>query len=1035
METAIWDTGAAYSCLSESWVEKNSPSLQIHSSLPLSKTHVVSAIGGRSALIKEQILVTLKISEAEYLINCLVVKNLAKPIIIGMQTLVQMGCLIDLQNGLIRIQHHEKQFSFPFRKPEVPTTTSGTLVLALIELKQLNLGQVYEKLFTEEESGRLSNLVNRYEHVFSSVPGRIKDFEYTLRVSPSIAEYKPRYYPVPLHLRDAVRSEIRRMIEIGILEQRRSPFINPLRIVSKSDGSLRLCLDARNLNIHLLNEPEAPPSLDSVLAMFQGASIFSSFDLTNSFWQCSLSENSRQYTAFLFDNKTYTFVVVPFGLKCSTSALLRGLSQYFTEETTTFVIRFVDEVLILSRTIDEHFKHIECVLEIFSNSGITVKLTKAQWFQHEIKFLGVILSESGIRADPDRLQAIRDYQRPKNLKSLRGLLGFFGFYRRFQPNFSRLSYPLVQLLKKGVKWKWTSVEEDAFQALKQSFMTHVSVCFPIKGYIYYLSTDATTRCVAAHLYQFDPQDEIHPLAFVSRLLKEHEMSYSISELELLAMHFGITKLRHFLQGTHFIVKTDHQALVFLRTAVLTSPRLARLTLALQEFSYDVEYVPGWKNYLADALSRYTQSSQVGSSFNEILICVIDLHEPATSTFENFGTFQRQDPRLRRIIMKINDRGQTLPTYRIADGLLYHKVRERWKIEIPTALVNWLICHVHEEFLHCGVKKTIGVLKELFTYKALRQRTRLFIQGCQVCQQIKHRPTLQWPMLSIPADQKGDLLSVDFFGPLPPTPQGYKFIFVVLDVATKFIRLYPLQSASGRAALDCLFNDYFVNYNVVKAILADNGTQFTSELWLSRLRRAKIKNLHVAIRHPSANPVERYMNTLGQFMRAAMYQNQNHNEWHLALEKIEICFNELPHYSTHRIPAELFFGKPVTRVWDGFLRPTFVPHPTAPAVLLDDVASAVRQTKLSSDLRAARHQRQKQRMFRSFGIGDVVWAKALNVSNTSQGVYYKFLAKFEGPYVITHDFQNGSYRLDHPAGPSRGVYHITHLKKYYAPIIE
>ncbi|BES91521.1 multicellular organismal development [Nesidiocoris tenuis] len=816
------------------------------------------------------------------------------------------------------------------------------------------------------------------------------------------------------------------MEELGLIERSNSPYINPLRIVQKADGALRLCLDARNVNQYLIAEGEVPPGFNELFSIFQGASFFTSFDLTSSFWQISLAPSSRKYTAFMFSNTIYQFVVVPFGLKTSTSALLRALSQIFPHESVSFCVRFVDECLILSQDINAHLTHLEYVLRKFHSCGLTIKLSKTQWFQKQIKFLGMIIYSHGIKPDLDRVQAILDYRRPKNIRELRSYLGFINFYRKFQPNLSKIVHPLTKLLRKDVKWSWTEEIERAFVDSKTAFSNNVLVCFPQPGRIFYVSTDSSGSCIGAHLYQVDQAGGHHPISFVSRSLNKHEISYSTTELELLAVAFALKKFRFYILGTKVVIRTDHRALTHLTVSLPSSPRLSRFMLALQEYDYTLEYVPGKENLIADCLSRYSHTHEDSIIPNQVLIAALDLPQDLQFQFDNLATLQERDPRLYNIFQRLRKQNLNNDCDRIENGLLYHKFKEKWKLCLPSSCVDSLVQFVHHQYSHIGVRKCLLIIREMFYHKCLKKRIRSLIRACLICQRIKVAPTQHSPMLTIPSRQPREIVAIDFYGPLPPSPTNFRYVLVMVDIATKFVRLYPLLKASGAAVIDCLTQDYIPNYGPVKSLLSDNGTQFTSSMWSEKMRHLQIKSIHISIRHPSANPAERYMSTLAQYMRATLY-GMSHNRWSEKLGDIEVSMNDSPHASTGQVPATLFLGRGTPRPWDS----SFPPSPVVDvAGILEDAIDSSKKQALD---RSRRHNRMKERAFHRFRIGDRVWIRSKLSSCTAQNIYLKFLPKYSGPFNVVEDFGNGSYRIGVPNSPTtKGIYHVTNLKPYHPP---
>ncbi|KAF6217010.1 hypothetical protein GE061_001362 [Apolygus lucorum] len=563
-------------------------------------------------------------------------------------------------------------------------------------------------------------------------------------------------------------------------------------------------------------------------------------------------------------------------------------------------------------------------------------------------------------------------------------------------------------------------------------MNCVQLCFPIPDHTFFISTDASGTSLGAHLFQIDKDGEHYPIAFVSRMLNDHEKLYSVSELELLAISFGINKFRNYVSGVKFTVRTDHRALEHLHSAVLTSPRLSRLILALQEFDYVIEYVPGHQNLVADSLSRFTIRKQESFSCDEVIIAALELTPPITNLFQSFAQHQTEDPHLAHVLRRLGDSSQ-IGDYRIDNGLLYHRVRERWKIVIPLVALHKIILWVHEGYLHCGVKKCVGVISETFYHKALRKHTRIVLRTCQICQMIKTTPTLNAPLLSIPASKPRDLIAIDFYGPLPQSGDRFRYILVVLDIASKFVRLYPIIKASGAAVLDCLLLDYVPQYGQIKAVLSDNGTQFGSRLWISKLRQANIKNIRTSIRHPSANPAERYMGTLAQYMRAALF-DKSHDLWYDQLADVEISMNETPHSATGLTPVALFLGRRVNREWYKIL-PTNAPLELTSTEMDESLRNAKLQSERMSQDRAKRFNESRRLAFTHFNLGDRVLVKSLNVSSSSQRRYHKFMARYCGPFRIAKNYHNGSYLLVDENGRTKGVYHVTNIKKYYPPVIE
>lgn len=219
------------------------------------------------------------------------------------------------------------------------------------------------------------------------------------------------------------------MLEDGVIERTASNFCNPLRIVKKKDGSVRICLDARFLNKVIEDDHESPPLISELLQKFDKAVWFSKLDLTHGYWQVPLNKESRPYTAFLYDSNMYHFCRIPFGLKTAGSGFIRSLSFALRKDFEKYTACYIDDVLIATETIEQHFDILRQIFERLTSYNFTLKLSKCVFFEREVSFLGFSVSRHGISPDPDKLQVISQFAAPKNKRELQQFLGVCNYYR------------------------------------------------------------------------------------------------------------------------------------------------------------------------------------------------------------------------------------------------------------------------------------------------------------------------------------------------------------------------------------------------------------------------------------------------------------------------------------------------------------------------------------------------------------------------------------------------------------------------------
>lgn len=231
-------------------------------------------------------------------------------------------------------------------------------------------------------------------------------------------------------------------------------------------------------------------------------------DLTSSFWQVPLSEESKKFTGFLLENKVYNFRVVPFGLQNAMEALVRAIDLTLGHKVEEFTLSYVDDLICLSETFeDKHLQHLEEIFQKFQDGGLTINPRKTLFCREEVKFLGYVFTRNGIGTDPEKLNAIREFPIPTTVKQLQSFLGFVNYYSRFTSKYAASTRPLYQLLQKE-RWEYNAEMQQAFQAVKDLFVKSVVIAHPVEGKETFLQTDASTTAIASQLYQRNEEGEV-----------------------------------------------------------------------------------------------------------------------------------------------------------------------------------------------------------------------------------------------------------------------------------------------------------------------------------------------------------------------------------------------------------------------------------------------------------------------------------------------------------------------------------------------
>jgi len=448
---------------------------------------------------------------------------------------------------------------------------------------------------------------------------------YTMRVDTgNHPPIKCKPYPTPIKHREIIDKAIDDMLEADIIKPSSSDWAFPVVLVKKADGSLRFCIDFRKLNAIVKSSAWPMPRVDEILPLLGGSAYFTKLDMKSGYWQIPVDEDSQEKLSFTVPGHgLYSCSRMPFGLRNSSATfqacmngVLRGCEKY--------AIPYVDDILIFSKNLEDHIRHIQNVFDRLRENTLKLKLSKCSFMEEETNYLGFVLNKTGYKPDPDKVKAIRTVPPPKSVKEVRSFIGMCGFYRRIVPNFSEIARPLIELTKKYARFNWTSEHQKAFETLKERLATIPMLGFPDRNKGYRLYTDASASCIGAVLCQeCEDEDSIipgmpneRPIHFLSHKLSPSLQKCSTVVKECFALKFALDKLSVYVQDAPVTCFVDHQPLVYLLTANLTNKKLQAYALAISGYQVTIKYVPGTKNKVADMLSRCKHddsSSEVSES--------------------------------------------------------------------------------------------------------------------------------------------------------------------------------------------------------------------------------------------------------------------------------------------------------------------------------------------------------------------------------------------------------------------------------------
>lgn len=429
------------------------------------------------------------------------------------------------------------------------------------------------------------------------------------------------YRPMSQQQLEALRKYLDDQLRKGFIRPSRSSAASPVLIIRKPHGGLRVCVDYRGLNAITLKSRCTLPLLSETLTSVRGCKFFTALDVAHAFNRIRIADGDEWLTSFTCRYGQFEYLVMPFGLCNAPSTFQAYINQSLTGLIDQCCSAYIDDVLVYSRTLEEHEAAVEKVFERLSERGLFLDITKCVFYKPKISYLGMMISGDGVEIHPDKLQAIRDWSVPANVKDVQSFVGFMNYFRRFIPNFSRVAAPLYGLMKgkavtrasgrKGVQYvpfSWSAACDEAFATLKSLAMSAPVMAHFNPSRITWIETDASNFVVAGILSQEDDEGRLHPVAYYSKRLEGAENNYPIYDRELLAVVRAFECWAPELLSLELPAKvlTDHQALrTFMTTKQLTE-RQARWAEFLSQFSFKISYRPGVLNGKADLLSRRSQ---------------------------------------------------------------------------------------------------------------------------------------------------------------------------------------------------------------------------------------------------------------------------------------------------------------------------------------------------------------------------------------------------------------------------------------------
>lgn len=878
---------------------------------------------------------------------------------------------------------------------------------------------------SSKENSRLNHIIDKFRSISFEEKGLGLTHLVQHKIETTCNPIKQRYYPLSPARQRQLEAELDEMLKLGVVRPSRSPWSNPVVIVTKKDGSGRLCLDSRALNKNTLPFAYPLPYISRILDKLRVARFISSIDLSRAFWQIPLDKDSCEKTAFVVPGRgLFEFVRMPFGIKNAASEMQRLADILFGPEFDENVFCYLDDLILISEDLNSHFNLLEKVFLRLKEAGLTVNLKKCEFCKHELKYLGYIVDSKGLRTDPSKIECIKNYPVPKNSKQLKSFLGLSGYYRRFIKDFSTITAPLTKLTgsKNGIsKFIWSPEAENAFNLLKNALISAPVLSCPDFKLPFAIHCDASGVAIGSVLTQTFGEEE-HPIAYFSRSLNVHERNYGITERELLAVLDSVTHFRSYIEGSHFKIVTDHSSLQWLTTLSNPSGRLARWSTRLSQYSFDVVHKKGSLNTVPDVLSRVEVAL-----VNDTLVPIskdkwyIDLWSGCKKFPQRYLNFQIRDNELYR---------HSKTRYSLCEDTA-------WKLVVPEEKRKEILVNQHESDLAChpGVFRTYKKVQLRYYWPNLYQNVKSFVNNCSVCKAHKISTS---PPLGLSTNHKVvtkpmQMLSVDLVGPLPRSYSGHNYILSCVDVFSKYCWLFPLRNGTAPSIVKNIEENIFLVHGVPHSLVCDNGKVFVSKNFKNLLAEYNVPApFYNTLYTPQNNVVERYNQTIGTAL--SILVENDHRKWAKVLPRVQTALNNCVNFSTNFTPYFLMHGR--EQILDGNLHKLIESSNTAAQDTrqtygkkleeLIPIYEQVTDSLFKAYKKGANHYNLRRKSV-VYAEGDIVWRRNFVQSSAINYFAQKLAPRFVCK-VVVKKISDLVYKLADLNGKIVGDFHVKDIVK-------
>jgi transposase InsO family protein len=847
----------------------------------------------------------------------------------------------------------------------------------------------FEDLFRDEKTVKALPQHQEWDHEIKLQEGKVPPFG-------------PIYQMSERELEE-LRNYLKKNLAKGFIRESQSPAGFPVLFVPKKDGELRPCIDYRKLNEITIKNRYPLPNINELQDRLAGAMYFTALDMRGAYNLIRMKEGEEWKTAFRTRYGHYEYLVMPFGLTNAPATCQALVNNVLRAHLDITVVAYLDDILVYSKTLEEHVTHVREVLACLGAANLRLKPEKCEWHKEEVEFLGYIVGRHGVKMSPTKIQVVKDWKTPKTVKQIQEFLGFVNFNRRFIKDYSLKALPLTKLTRKDTPFKWDSDQDRAFETLKQACIEPPTLITFESGKPLRLETDASDLALGACITQ-ERDGQWHPIAYYSRKFSGPEERYDVHDKELLAIVSALEHWRVYAEScSELTIYTDHKNLVHFTTTKVLNRRQVRWSEMLGQYKFKILYTPGKENGRADALSRR--------------------HDLAGEKTIN-----------KAAILGFNKDGSLGPSQQL-NLLMQVQQEQRIPTQVPEELQEEIISSHHDDPLHGhpGITRTMELIKRHYEFPNMKDKVTKFIKKCVSCQQNKHSTHARYGEAQAmePPTAPWTNITMDFVTQLPTskdpvTGYAYDSIFVVVDRFTKFAEMIPFRHSYTAEQLARVFLDRIIRHHgIPESIISDRDKLFTSNYWTTLLAVMGTKKKLSTAYHPQTDgQTERTNQTMETYLRT--YSNQQQDNWVSLLPMAQIAYNNklseatgtTPFFANHGRHPNLF-----TRSLDSNIQ---TESAISSVQALKEVYEKSLENIAKAQSRAISYVNQKRKTAPQLKKGDKVYLLTKNLRTrrpTKKLDHVKV-----GPFFISRQISPVNYRLELPKDARiHPVFHISLLE--------